>query len=196
MSSMYFYLYAAEQPVVGYLADRIGPRRVIGWWSVAAAAGCLLFDVAPTIGVIIGAPFFGWLTDRFALCKRDTVIGIIVGYGLTWTGLIFFHSPLGALGISAMLLIMGIAAGGFISAVWGLVRESTPQQILGLTSGLLNPAPFLGVAAFQVLTGTILDHAGRVGDTYPVAGFQSAFMTCLIGIAACLALSFLIRKSD
>jgi sugar phosphate permease len=367
MSSMYFYLYAAEQPLVGYLADRIGPRRVIGWWSVAAAAGCLLFGLAPSIGwasagraliglgvggvyvpaikalslwfrkeefttklgflmsvgnvgaviattplawaagtlgwrptffliggltlalaayvlfftrdycepvisgdvapaavdgestagvwtnvgrvlsrrqfwviavvffgiygtvvtiqglwatpylmsvldisrihasrlnmlipigVIVGAPLFGWLTDRFALSKRNTVIGIIIVYGLTWAALIFFHTPLGVMGISSMFLIMGVVAGGFISTLWGLIREATPPGILGLTSGLLNPAPFFGVAAFQVLTGSILDHAGRIGDIYPVAGFQNAFMTCLAGIAACLALSFFIKKTD
>ena len=27
MSSMYFYIYAFNQPIVGYLADRIGSRR-------------------------------------------------------------------------------------------------------------------------------------------------------------------------
>jgi len=148
------------------------------------------------IGVIIGAPFFGWFTDRLDLCKRNTVIVIIAGYGLTWTALIFIHGPLGAIGISAMLLIMGIAAGGFISTLWGLIQETTPPEILGLTSGLLNPAPFLGVAAFQVLTGAILDHAGRIGGIYPVAGFESAFMTCLIGIVICLALSFMIKRSN
>ena len=31
MSSMYFYLYALEQPLVGYLSDRLGPRRVVGF---------------------------------------------------------------------------------------------------------------------------------------------------------------------
>jgi len=50
MSSMYFYLYAFEQPLVGYLSDRIGPRMVIGYWSIAAAAGCFLFAIAPSIG--------------------------------------------------------------------------------------------------------------------------------------------------
>ena len=50
MSSMYFYLYAFEQPLVGYLSDRLGPRRVIGYWSIAAAAGCFLFGMAPSIG--------------------------------------------------------------------------------------------------------------------------------------------------
>ena len=50
MSSMYFYLYTLEQPVVGHLSDRLGPRRVVGLWSLVAAGGCVLFGLAPTIG--------------------------------------------------------------------------------------------------------------------------------------------------
>ena len=36
MSSMYFYIYALEQPLVGYLTDRWGPVRVVGVWSFVA----------------------------------------------------------------------------------------------------------------------------------------------------------------
>ena len=43
---------------------------------------------------------------------------------------------------------------------------------MGLTAGLLNPAPFLGVAVFQVLTGAILDRAGRTGETLPDTGLS------------------------
>jgi len=50
MSSMYFYVYAFEQPLVGYLSDRLGPRRVVSLWTLAAAIGCLIFGFAPTIG--------------------------------------------------------------------------------------------------------------------------------------------------
>jgi len=364
MSSMYFYLYAFEQPLVGYLSDRIGPRRVIGYWSMAAAAGCFLFGMAPNIGwasvgraliglgvggvyvpavkafslwfrkkefatmigllmatgnfgaviattplawataswgwrptffliggitlglafvtllltrdyvrpsepvqvnpavtsggnpgsrakviqvlasgqfwivamiffgiygtlvtlqglwatpflmtvfgverifasklnmlipvgVIIGAPFFGWLADRFSLDKRNTLIVILTAYALTWVGIIFFYSQLGTAGLSLVLLVMGIATGGFISTLWGIVQETTPSEILGLISGILNPAPFLGVAAFQVLTGAILDRAGRVGDLYPLSGFRNAFLACLFAIVICLVLSFCLRR--
>jgi MFS family permease len=364
MSSMYFYLYAFEQPLVGYLSDRIGPRRVIGYWSMAAAAGCFLFGMAPNIGwasvgraliglgvggvyvpavkafslwfrkkefatmigllmatgnfgaviattplawataswgwrptffliggitlglafvtllltrdyarpsepvqvnpavtsggnpgsrakviqvlasgqfwivamiffgiygtlvtlqglwatpflmtvfgverifasklnmlipvgVIIGAPFFGWLADRFSLDKRNTLIVILTAYALTWVGIIFFYSHLGTAGLSLVLLVMGIATGGFISTLWGIVQETTPFEILGLISGMLNPAPFLGVAAFQVLTGAILDRAGRVGDLYPLSGFRNAFLVCLFVIVICLVLSFCLRR--
>ncbi|MBW2078484.1 MAG: MFS transporter [Deltaproteobacteria bacterium] len=50
MSSMYFYLYALEQPLVGHFSDTIGPRRVVGFWSLIATLGCIIFAVAPTIG--------------------------------------------------------------------------------------------------------------------------------------------------
>ena len=365
MSSLYFYLYAFEQPLVGYLSDRLGPRRVIGYWSVAAAAGCFLFGMAPSIGwasvgraliglgvggvyvpavkaislwfrkkefttmvgvlmsmgnfgaviataplawaaaswgwrstffliggitlglalvtllltrdhaqpsepvlvnpapahegnpgtrakaiqvlksgqfwivaiiffgfygtlvtlqglwatpflmtvlgierlfasklnmlipvgVIIGAPFFGWLTGRFSLNLGNTLIAVLTMYTLTWVAIIFLSGRLGTAGLCLVLLVMGIAAGGFISTVWGIIQEIAPSEILGLTSGILNPSPFLGVAAFQVLTGAILDRAGRVGDLYQLSGFRNAFLLCLFGIVICLALSLFLRRS-
>jgi MFS family permease len=147
------------------------------------------------VGVIIGAPFFGWLTDRFSFNKRNTLTAILTVYTLTWVGIIFFFTQLGTAGLSLVLLVMGIATGGFISTLWGIVQEITPLEILGLTSGMLNPAPFFGVAIFQVLTGAILDRAGRVGDLYPLSGFRNAFLVCLFGIVICLALSFCLRRS-
>jgi sugar phosphate permease len=366
MSSMYFYLYAFEQPVVGYLADRFGPRRVIGWWSMIAAAGCFIFAAAPNIavaaigrgligigvggvyvpalkalalwfrqkefagmlgvlmsvgnvgaviattplawaaatwgwrssfvligvvtlalavitllktrdhagstpapvlgadksapargglrvdvtqvlasgqfwisavlffgcygtlltlqglwatpflmtaleigrlqasklnmlipiGVIIGSPLLGWLSDRFALNKRRLQVAILSGYAITWFGMIFFPTVLGAIGLGTLQLIMGALAGGFVTIAWAIVRENTPARLMGLTSGLLNPSPFLGVAVFQVLTGTILDQAGIVGGLYPLEGFRNAFLTCLAANIVCLGLSLVMLKSD
>jgi len=364
MSSMYFYLYALEQPLVGHLADRLGPRRVIGWWTLTAAAGCILFGLAPSIGwaslgrgligfgvggvyvpaikafslwfrrkefatmlgflmsvgnvgaviattplawaagnygwrstffligavtlalglitlvftrdhkgsqladsvasapesgeslerrpgafhvlasvqfwvialiffgiygtlvtlqglwatpflmtalkvdrifasnlnmvipigVIIGAPGVGWMTDRFALKNEKTLTGILVVYALTWSGILFFGASLEAVGMAVIFLVMGVATGGFITTLWGLVRETTPSETLGLTSGMLNPAPFLGVAAFQVLTGAILDRAGQVDGLYPLSGFRDVFLACLVCILACLVLSVFLKR--
>jgi MFS family permease len=147
------------------------------------------------IGVIIGAPLFGWLPDRFSYHKGNTLIAILTVYTLTWVGIIFFFRALGIVGLSMMLLVMGIVAGGFISVLWGIVRETTPVETMGLTSGMLNPAPFFGVAVLQVLTGAILDWAGRIGDLYTLSGFKNAFIACLLVIVICLFLSFYFRKS-
>jgi sugar phosphate permease len=362
MSSMYFYLYAFEQPLVGYFTDKIGPRRVIAYWSIAAAAGCVLFGMAtdigwataaraligigvggvyvpalkalslwyrqkefpamigllmsvgnfgaiiattplawaagtwgwrPTffliaaitlglafatlfftrdhqapsdtlrdapvpnavagskakpgafrvlasgqfwivaaiffgiygtlialqglwatpflmtalgaerlfasklnmlipIGVIFGAPFIGWLLNRFSLDKRKTLIVILAIYTLTWVAII--QGTPDAMRLSVIFVVMGFVGGGFISTLWGIVRDTTPPELMGLTSGLLNSAPFIGVAVFQVATGAILDRAGTTNGLYPAIGFQNAFLACLAGVILCLGLSFLIRK--
>jgi len=365
MSSMYFYLYALEQPIIGYMTDRIGPRKVIGYWSIAAAAGCFLFGMAtnihwasagraiiglgvggvyvpalmaitqwfrkkefstmvgflmaagnfgaviattplakvsetwgwrpaffliggitlgmafvtllftrdnprPTepvqlnlenvylekpdsrskvrrvltsrrfwilaaiffiiygvlvtlqglwatpflmsglgierifaskinmlipVGVVIGAPLIGLIVDRFSMNKKNTLIVILVVFNLLWLGIIFLFGPLGVVGLSLVFLLFGFAAGGFISTFWGFLQDITPPEILGLTLGMLNPAPLLGVAAFQVLTGAILNRAGHVGDLYPVSGFKNAFLVCLLGTVICIGLSFFIRET-
>ena len=366
MSSMYFYLYAFEQPVVGFLSDRLGPRRVIAYWSMVAAVGSFLFGLAPNIGwatvgrtligigvggvyvpalkalslwfrqkefsalvgllmavgnfgaviattplawaasswgwrptffligaitlilsavtlflmrehkettaapqepavdkapgerrtgssalpvlfsgqfwiiagiffgiygtlvtfqglwatpflmtalgvgsllasklnmlipigVIIGSPLLGWMSDRFAMDKRRLLIGILSMYDLSWMGLIFCHHQLGIAGMAAVQLVMGMTAGGFISVLWGIVRETTPSESIGVISGMLNPAPFFGVAVFQVVTGAILDHADNVGDLYALSGFKNAFVVCLLANLLCSALAFCIRKSN
>jgi len=96
--------------------------------------------------------------------------------------------------LSIIFVIMGFVGGGFISTLWGIVRDTTPPELMGLTSGLLNSAPFIGVAVFQVATGAILDHSGTTNGLYPAIGFQNAFLACLAGSILCLVLSFAIRK--
>jgi sugar phosphate permease len=363
MSSMYFYIYAFNQPIVGYLADRIGPRQVIVYWTITAAAGCFIFGMAPSIGwasvgraligfgvsgvyvptvkalsqwfnkkafttmvgllmsvgnlgavvattplawaavtwgwrptffliggvtlamailmltitrdppvstpfdqdltdssetaspnligniiaivsslqlwlvaiiffgvygtavtlqglwatpflmtvldidrilaselnmlipigVILGAPAIGWLSGRFDLDKKRVFTSITAVYTLCWLAVLVAVDRLGMYGFSMIFFAMGVTIGGFISSIWGIIREITPSERLGLTSGIINPAPFLGVAAFQVLTGNILDRAGRVGEFYTLSGFRNAFSICLVGVAACLVLSLMIK---
>ena len=92
-----------------------------------------------------------------------------------------------------MLMGMGFVAGGFISVFWGVIRETTQEKTLGMVSGLLNPAPFLGVAVFQVVTGAILNRTERMNGLYPMSGFTDAFSVCVVLIAVCLGLSFFLR---
>jgi MFS family permease len=87
---------------------------------------------------------------------------------------------------------MGAMTGGWLSVLWGLVRESTSANTMGFISGVMNPAPFFGIAVFQVLTGAVLDHVGRVNGAYPPEAFQMTFWVCTLAAAACLLLSFII----
>ena len=146
------------------------------------------------IGVIIGSPLFGWMSERFRADKKWLLVGITAFYTLCWAAILaLFDRP--SIAIFAVILAgLGIMIGGFISIIWGIIRETTPDERMGLTSGIVNPFPFLGVAVFQVLTGNILDRAGRVGDHYPLAGFKGAFGVCFACALACLALSFFLKS--
>ena len=364
MSSMYFYLYALEQPLVGYLSDRLGPRRVVGFWSLAAALGCVLFGLAPSIGwaavgrgliglgvggvyvptmkalsvwfrkkefatmtglllasgnlgaimattplawmantwgwrssfliiggvtsglafatlvlirdhaktvklkprettsrdeqtgtskgsvpqvltsmrfwvlaaiffgsfgsyftfqglwatpflmtilhldrlyaagltmlipigFIVGAPLTGWLSDKVFHNKTHILISILAMMSGIWIGFTFGAHALGKGGIIPLLLFMGGATGGLGTTLWALVRETTPDPILGLATGLLNPSPLLGAATLQMWTGAILDHVDRVGGIYPPVAYRNAFMVCLVIVFCCLALCTTLRR--
>jgi MFS family permease len=138
------------------------------------------------VGFMLGAPLFGWLSDRVLHNKVHILILVMLTHTLIWVGLTFAATALGIGGMVALLLVMGFSAGGFGTTFWALVRETTPEQVMGVTSGLINPSAFLGVAIVQVWTGAILDKVGRVGDLYPLAAYEEAFLACLLLIVSCV----------
>jgi sugar phosphate permease len=94
MSSMYFYFYAVEQPLVGYLSDRLGPRRVVVLWSLIAALGCMVFGLAPSIGwatmgrALIGfgvggvyVPALKTISQWFSRKDLGTMTGMLIAFG-------------------------------------------------------------------------------------------------------------------
>ena len=94
MSSMYFYIYAFEQPLVGYLSDRLGPRRVVGLWSLVATLGCIFFGLAPSITwAAIGRGLIGFgvggvyvpalkaFSQWFRQKEFTTMIGLLMAIG-------------------------------------------------------------------------------------------------------------------
>jgi len=365
MSSMYFYIYALEQPLVGYLSDRLGPRRVVALWSLSAALGCLLFGLAPSIGwaalgrafigfgvggvyvpalksfsqwfkrrefatmtglllasgnlgaivattplawmaatwgwrssffviggitlalafvtlylihdfvpqsipetdtvspdlgndrtsrlsarhvlssvrfwilaaiffgifggsislqglwatpflmslfqlerinaswlnmlipvgVILGAPLSGWLADRVFRDMANLLISLLLVLAAAWLILTYGAPVLGVTGLIPLFLFFGMATGGMGTTLWAVAREKTPSPIMGLTTGLLNPFPLLGMAVLQGWTGAILDRTGKIAEMYPPEAFRNAFSLCLVVAVICLALCIGFRKS-
>ena len=365
MSSMYFYAYALEQPLVGHLSDRLGPRRVVGCWSLVAALGCVIFGLAPSItwaaigrgligfgvggvyvpalkafsqwfrlkefstmvgllmaignmgaivattplalssrafgwrmsffliaaitlslalvvllftrdyhsadgsdknhadtpmekavtsrrqirfiltsikfwvlfliffgiygifvtlqglwatpylmsvlhadrlqasqlnmalpiGFTLGAPLFGWIADRFHTRKRQLFIGLLTAIVIFWLVLSLRAQTLDIKEGVVLFFLMGAITGGWLAVLWALIREITPAEGMGFIAGVMNPAPFFGIAVFQVLTGAVLDHVGRIDGVYPPEAFQAAFWVCTLAAVVCLLLSFMIMKT-
>ena len=147
------------------------------------------------IGFMIGAPVFGWLSERVFRDRVNVLTFLLAIHAAVWLCLTIPRPGLGIGGMSFLFLVMGLAAGGFATALWSLVRDTTPLDQLGLTTGLLNPSPFVGVAVFQVWTGAVLDHVGRVGGSYPPEAFQRAFLVCFLSQVICLVLCLVFRKN-
>jgi MFS family permease len=95
--------------------------------------------------------------------------------------------------MAGLLVFLGAVTGGFCNLLWALVYDTTPPAILGVTTGLLNPFPLLGVAAFQVLTGAVMDRVAREGEVYSTAAYQRAFLVCLAATVFCLLLALAMK---
>jgi len=145
------------------------------------------------VGFIVGAPLFGRLSDKVFKSKVQVIMLLLAILTLSWAG-ILFGMELGMLSVILILFFMGIATGGFISMLWAHIKETIPARIFGSVSGLLNPAPFLGVAVFQVLTGSFLDRAGQVGGAYPPDAYKHSFVLCFLVSCACLIISFFLKE--
>jgi MFS family permease len=168
-----------------YLIDVFGYSRL--------EAGNLIMVIA--FGVIAGGQLMGYLTDKtFAGKKRQFLSACITIQVLNW-GLIAWLSPrFESWALGLVFFVMGMMLAGTLAAVWAIVREESPPGRLGTAMGLLNPAPFLGVAAFQPLTGYLMDRVGKAGGSFPVQAYQNAFALCLLSVLVAMVISIFLMK--
>ncbi len=148
-------------------------------------------------GVILGGPVLGYLTDKtLAGVKRPLLSLMIAVQVFNWSCLVFLGPSLGWIFLHGIFFLMGMTLSGTLSLIWSIVREESPPERLGMTMGFLNPAPFLGVAAFQPLTGYLMDRVGRSGGTFPFAAYQQAFGLCLSSLTVSWIVSFFLIKKN
>ena len=146
------------------------------------------------VGYIIGAPIWGLLADR-GFCNKVNFLLLLLGLlNITWIILSLAGHMMSAWGFAALFLLMGSTTGGLATTLWATVRHITPNTIIGLTTGLLNPFPLLGIAFMQGWTSAILNQTGHVQDIYSLKAFREVFLVCLLVVAISLVLCAFFRK--
>ena len=153
-----------------------------------------LLNMAIPLGYVLGAPFFGFLGDRVFRHRVDLILTLLIVLTGTWVALAFAGAALGVGGMILVLSVLGGVAGGLGTSLWATVLQITPQPMLGLVTGLLNPFPLLGMAVMQGWTGAVLDRTGRIDGIYPPEAYRDAFTLCLVVAVFCLALTIATRK--
>lgn len=150
LSAFYLYGYVAMQIPTGLMADRFGARRVLAAGAAVAAAGGLLFALAPDlyvaylgrllIGGAVGVAWVGtlklaahWLpAKRFALAS-----GLALAAGMS--GAVSAGVPLAAAvgdyGWRPVMLAVALATAVICAAIWIAVRDDPAER------GYLGYAP-------------------------------------------------------
>ncbi len=152
--------------------------EVIGLSALTAGNLILLLNV----GMILGSPFWGTLSDRLFKTHKWVIIGGSISIALTIIILakIPVDTPLTALGLLFFCF-------GFFNATGILmyphIKELMPAKMSGAAMTGINFFTMIGPAVFLQGLGTLMQTLYPAASRGPEA-FYAAFMVCL----ACLAL--------
>ncbi len=163
--------------------------------SVLAASGlCSMI----WIGIGIGSPLLGWLSDKMENRRISLMISSVSGLV---AALILLYLP--GLSYSCtwfVLFLFGFGAGGQ-TVSFAVVKENNNPELVGTASGFNNLSVLIGGAIFQPLVGYIVQHTGTwsmVNDipVYSMASYQHALLVLpLCFLASLLIVVFFIKES-
>ncbi len=152
-----------EVTLVGSLAGAISesPTLHLGSQQIGAAASAYL------VGAVVGALFFGWLTDRLGRKKLFTVTLLIylvatICSGLAWN----FWS------FAVFRAITGAGIGGEYAAVNATIQELIPARRRGFTDLVINGSFWVGAALGAGVAVVALNPA----IVPPEIGWRAAFV--------------------
>ncbi len=172
---------------VPYLMRAYGIGRAEAAFSVSAML----------VGMAIGGPAIGWISDRIGRRRPPLVIGIVV---ILASLLAMFYIPgLPLDAFRALLFVNGLASGCFV-VCYAAVRETNARKTAGTALGLVNMATIGSGAAFQPIVGLLLDLGwdGKMqggARLYSPETYQNAFLVLPVSVTAALLLSFFVRET-
>lgn len=139
------------------------------------------------VGMVLGPPSIGWLSDRTGKRVMYVLVGTIVYTVLLAAIAITGRPPLYVVGV--VFFMTGIAFGTFV-LTYPIVQERHPSEASGISLGTINGGSFFGAAVFPTGMGWVLDtywtgeYVGGV-RVYTVTGYRVAFVLAAItGVVA------------
>lgn len=106
------------------------------------------------IGWALGAPFFGWFSDR--LKNRRILLLFGTGGATITTGALIFSPAMPSILLGVVLALQGAFSSTMILG-FAHVKESNPSHFSGVALGLINTFVVGSGAVLQPIVGTLLD---------------------------------------
>ncbi len=148
-------------------------------------------------GVILGGPLLVYYIGRSFPGKKRQMLSVCIAVQVfNWFCITFLGRSLSYFSLGLIFFLMGTVMAGTLSLFWAIVREVSPGEKLGTVMGFMNPAPFLGVAIFQPVTGFLMDRVGKSGGAFPFEAYQSAFALCLGAVLAAFFISLVANRAE
>jgi len=172
---------AAVQGLWGgpYLMDVMGCSPV--------TAGNLLFLL--TLGVIIGNPASGFLSDRVLKKRKGIVVVALAGCSIALAALAFI--PVGApLWVPAALFSLFGLFAGTGSLPYAHLKELTPPERSATALTVLNFSAVVGAGVFMQGLGVLLETL-HPASALSIEAFRDAFLAC----SACMAAASILYGS-
>ena len=159
-----FFAFAVYGPMVliqgawgkTYLMDGLG-------FANQQAANVLTFWA---LGMIVGCPIWGLLSDRVLKSRKKAVIIGAFIYTFVWLGLSVNISGQSVAGMS-LLFFCGGAFGGVYITNYAHVSEYLPRKVVGTAIGVFNMWYFVGALVYPWIMGKVLEAANSVKETLP-----------------------------
>jgi MFS family permease len=163
-----------EVTLAGALSGELKNSSALGLSNaqIGLAGSCYL------AGAVLGAFFFGWLTDRLGRKKLFTMTLAVYLLATAATGLSW-----NAFSFSLFRFLTGAGIGGEYTAINSTIQELIPARFRGWTDLLINGSFWVGAAlgaggSLVLLDPTVID---------PAVGWRLAFLIgAVIGLAILL----------
>ncbi len=183
----FFFTYGT---VIGFGGLWGGPYLMEVHGLTKTQAGNVLTMIA--VGMIVGSPFLGWLSDKVFCARKPVMVGGAFLYFVTWLPLALIPGRLNLFLLYIISLSIGVFGSAIVIVAFTANKELFPKEIAGTSTGLVNIFPFAGGAVFPPIMGYVMDRIGRMGGKYPVIAYKNAFTLCLVAsLIALIAVSLM-----
>ena len=141
------------------------------------------------IGMLIGSPFFGWISDKVGVRKPPMTLGLLLCLGAILIVMESTHLSVNSLLI--LFLLIGFGSSSQILA-YPMVAESNPLALTGSSEGLAATLIMSGGAIFQPVIGWLMElhWDGQISQGVPLYSSQN-FHEAMLLFPISLAISLL-----
>ncbi len=170
-----------------------GPYLMQVYGLSKAEAGNILGMLA--LAMIVGSPFFSWLSDKvFRSRKKVIILASVITLGLT-IPLAFFPDAMNRPSLYLLCFLLGLFNSANVVVAFTSAKELFPVEIAGTSVGLANLFPFLGGAVAPPILGAILELQVKTATGYSAEAYSKAFFLYFIFALLALGASCFIKET-